>query len=76
MLILFSYSILASPNVAPSNFRVIETTSTSVTFQWNALSDEQANGVVQQYVITCAEISTDTKVSKIEAPYLVTLEEL
>ena len=72
----FPFITPAPPNVAPSNFRVIDATTTSVTFQWDALSDEQANGVVQQYVITCTEISTNTEVSKIEAPYLVTLEEL
>ena len=56
---------LASPHVAPSNFRVIDTTSTSVTFQWDALSNQQANGLVQQYVVTCTEGSTNTMVSKI-----------
>ena len=48
--------------MAPSNFRVINTTTTSVTFQWDALSYQQANGVVQQYVITCTERNTDTEV--------------
>ena len=52
-------------NVAPSNFRVINTTTTSVTFQWDALSYQQANGVVQQYVITCTERNANTEVSKI-----------
>ena len=63
---IFVCSNLASPNLPPSNFRVIDTTSTSVTFQWDALSDQQANGVVQQYVITCTERSTSTEVSKVE----------
>ena len=55
----------ASPKVAPSNFIVIDTTSTSVTFQWDALSDQQANGVIQQYVITCTERNANTEVIKI-----------
>ena len=50
--------------MAPSNFRVIDTTSTSVTFQWDALSNQQANGVVEQYVVTCTERSTNREVSK------------
>ena len=53
---------LASPRLAPSNFRIIDVTPTSVTFQWDALSNQQANGVVQQYVITCTERNTDTEV--------------
>ena len=61
---------LASPRVAPSNFRVIDTTSTNVTFQWDALSDQQANGVVQQYVITCTERNTNTEVIKIVATHV------
>ena len=55
---------LASPNVAPSNFRVIDTTTNSVTFQWDALSDQQANGEVQRYVVTCTERNTNREVSK------------
>ena len=53
---------LASPRLPPSNFRIIDITPTSVTFQWDALSNQQANGVVQQYVITCTERNTDTEV--------------
>ena len=55
---------LASPNVAPSNLRVIDTTTNSVTFQWDALSDQQANGEVQRYVVTCTERNTNREVSK------------
>ena len=67
----------APPNVAPNNFRVIVTTSTNMTFQWDALSRQQANGVVQQYVITCTERNTNTEVSKIKALYLCNnIEEL
>ena len=60
----------------PSNFRVIDTTSTSVTFQWDALSDQQANGVVQQYVITCTERYTNTKVNKIERIFVTGLTKI
>ena len=42
----------AAPNVAPSNFQAVNITSTSITFSWDAL-DNQANGIVQSYVITC-----------------------
>ena len=57
---------IASPNVAPSNFRIIDTTLASLSFQWDALSNEQANGVVQRYVVTCTERSTNRKVCKID----------
>ena len=60
----------ASSNVAPNNFAFIDTTTNSVTFQWDALSDQQANGVVQQYVLTCTERNTSTGVSYIKALYL------
>ena len=57
----------------PSNFRVIDTTSTSVAFQWDTLSNQQANGVVQQYVITCTERSTNTEVTNIIYMYICML---
>ena len=63
--ILLNVLYLVSPQVAPSNFSVIDTASTSVTFQWDALSNQQANGLVQQYVVTCTEKSANRVVSKI-----------
>ena len=54
----------ASPNVAPNNSAFIDATTTSVTFQWDALSDQQANGEVQRYVVTCTERNTNREVSK------------
>ena len=41
-----------APSVAPSNFQAANITSTSITFSWDALVD-QANGIIQLYVITC-----------------------
>lgn len=38
--------------MAPSDFEVVNTTSTSITFQWDPLID-QANGIIQFYVISC-----------------------
>ena len=67
----FSHFILciliyvASPNVAPTNFRVIDRTLASLSFQWDALSNEQANGVVKRYVVTCIERNNNREVSKI-----------
>ena len=40
------------PGAAPSNFQAVNITSTSITFSWDALVD-QANGIIQFYVITC-----------------------
>ena len=42
----------AAPNVAPNNFQAISVSSTSITFTWDPLVNE-ANGIVQSYVITC-----------------------
>ena len=53
--------------MAPGDFKVIDITSTSVTFQWNAVNNPPANGVVQQYVITCTERNTNREVSRIKA---------
>ena len=64
---IFVHNDSASPQVAPSNLRVIDTTSSSVTFQWDALSNQQANGVVQQYVVTCTERNTSTEVSMLKS---------
>ena len=41
-----------APSLAPGNFQAINITSTSITFSWDALVD-QANGIIQFYVITC-----------------------
>ncbi|XP_065907794.1 cell adhesion molecule DSCAM-like isoform X2 [Dysidea avara] len=50
-----------APSVAPDDFTVITTTSTSITFQWNELVD-QVNGIIRWYIITCA---TDNSVNVI-----------
>ena len=41
-----------APRVAPDNFEVINITSNNITFTWDALVNG-ANGIIQQYVITC-----------------------
>ena len=38
--------------MAPSNFQAVNIRSTGITFSWNPLVD-QANGIIQFYVITC-----------------------
>ena len=52
-----------APNVAPINFKVLMVAVTSVTFQWNILSEQEANGIVREYVIICSERNTITRVS-------------
>ena len=54
-----AYTYIA-PGVAPSNFQAVNITSTSITFSWDALVD-QANGIIQFYVITCSDESNITK---------------
>ena len=43
------------PLEAPSNFRVSITTSTTITFNWDALDNEQTDGMLSSYIITCSE---------------------
>ena len=51
-MLLILLHIFIVPSVAPSNFQAVNLTSTSITFSWDALVD-QANGIIQLYVITC-----------------------
>ena len=44
--------VCTAPSVAPSNFQAVNITSTSITFSWDAL-DDQANGIIQFYIIIC-----------------------
>ena len=53
------FSIPTVPSLAPSNFQAVNITSTSITFSWDALVD-QANGIVQFYVITCTTANNIT----------------
>jgi len=39
--------------MAPMDFESTTTTADSITFQWIPLTDQQANGMVRQYTITC-----------------------
>ena len=41
-----------APTAAPKYFRVINVTSTSITFQWDHLITG-VNGLITKYVITC-----------------------
>ena len=59
--------ICTAPSVAPSNFQAVNITSTSITFSWDALVD-QANGIIQFYVITC--ISDDKITVVVSDPLL------
>ena len=45
--------IITAPNIAPRNFRSINTTATTITFQWNDLTTQEANGTVRNYTVTC-----------------------
>jgi len=45
------------------NFKVLAIEATSIIFQWNILRDQEANGIVRQYVIICSDTNTDTMVS-------------
>ena len=61
--------------MAPSNFQAVNITSTNITFSWDSLVD-QANGIVQFYVITCTANDTIIIVSllaKITIKYLLYL---
>ena len=43
------------PSVAPNDFTPTTTTSSSISFQWTPLSEEEANGIVNWYIISCNE---------------------
>ena len=52
-----------APNIAPENFRVLFTSSTTIEFSWRALSATEANGIVQWYIIVCNETDYNFVVS-------------
>ena len=54
--------IIPSPSVAPANFRGISVTQTNITFSWNTLNYQEANGIVRWYIITCTETISATVV--------------
>ena len=48
------FMCITVPSVPPSNFKAVNRTSNSITFHWDALVN-QANGIIQFYVITCSD---------------------
>jgi len=60
--IIYCMHLLVPPNKAPSNFTVLAISATFATFQWDSLSDQQANGIIRQYVIICTETKSNIKV--------------
>lgn len=52
----------APPIEAPSNFRAVSITSTSVTLHWDS-QEGSGDYRVQVYIITCTERNTNVKVS-------------
>ena len=56
--------VYTAPSVAPDDFTVITTTSTSITFQWNDLVD-QVNGIIRWYIITCTTDNNTLMVSTV-----------
>ena len=68
--ILFLYcAVPLPPSVAPSNFRDISVTSNTVTFTWNTLNLQEANGIVRWYIITCNAVAYNFVVSAINISY-------
>ena len=55
--------VCTAPSVAPDDFTVITTTSTSIIFQWNDLVD-QVNGIIRWYIIVCFANSISVMVSE------------
>ena len=47
--------IAPPPPEPPNNFRVSTTTSDTITFIWDALDNEEPDGTVNSYIITCSE---------------------
>ena len=46
--------IFTAPSTAPHNFRSIIITATSITFQWDALTISESNGIVRGFTVACA----------------------
>ena len=65
-----NFHTLASPSVAPNNFKAIFTTQTNITFSWDALSRQEANGLVRWFVITCNSTIRDSTVSCLMVSYV------
>ncbi|XP_065905061.1 uncharacterized protein [Dysidea avara] len=47
-----------APNTAPNDFTSTTATPTSITFQWIPITDQDANGIVRWYIITCNDTIT------------------
>ena len=62
MIVYTACFVFTAPSVAPDDFTVITTTSTSITFQWNELVD-QVNGIIRWYIITCTNENNTVMVS-------------
>lgn len=59
-----SYSVcISAPNAAPSNFRNISKTSTTITFQWDRLVLSQYDSRITWYVITCSDLEEITVIT-------------
>ena len=45
--------VITAPSVAPRNFRRISITATTITFQWDNLIAQEANGIVRNFTVAC-----------------------
>ena len=50
---------LLAPTAAPSQFRFVNNTSTTATFQWGAPLLSQSNNNITWYIITCSSLRDD-----------------
>ena len=57
MCYIHALSFIVPPNMAPKNFSVVSTTSTTITFSWKALNFAEANGIVRWHMITCNDLT-------------------
>ena len=53
-----------APSMAPQDFRSVDRTATSVTFQWTDLTESEANGIARNYTIICLSGNTTFLVSE------------
>ena len=57
------YFIYTAPSIAPRNFNYTTVTATSITFQWDNLTVEEANGIIRRFTITCTSSNPPVMVS-------------
>ena len=63
--------VYIAPNTAPNDFTSTTATPTSITFQWIPITDQDANGIVRWYIITCNDTITVNNYAYLFSQYIL-----